>query len=146
VVDACRSILERWAEPADLLVDTKLVRRRYQRGPNQSVRAEVSSPLGVGDVGLACGHRFGFAGVDQRQREMIFEQVVERLPVGAGGPVQAVHHGAVTGQPGHDRWSIPQPKLLETLPGESIWVVISKDYNASKMSATVTIFGDLVDA
>ena len=56
------------------------------------------------------------------------------------------NHSAVTGQPGQDRWSISQPTLLEALPGESIWVVISKDYNASKMSATVTIFGDLADA
>jgi hypothetical protein len=48
------------------------------------VRAEVSQPLGVGDVTLAAGHGLGFAGVDQSQGEMILEQIVERLPVGAG--------------------------------------------------------------
>ena len=66
-------------------------RRRYQRGPNQPVRAKVSQPLGVSDVGLAPGHRLGLAGVDQRQRKMIFKQVVERLPVAAG---RLDHHHA----------------------------------------------------
>jgi hypothetical protein len=56
------------------------------------------------------------------------------------------NHSAATGQPGLDYWSISQPTLLEALPGESIWVVISKDFNASEMRATFTIFGDLVDA
>jgi hypothetical protein len=39
-------------------------RRGYERGPNQPVRAEVSQPLGVGDISLAAGHSLGFPGVD----------------------------------------------------------------------------------
>ena len=62
------------------------------------------------------------------------------------GPVEAVQPQCGDRSAGRGPWSISQPTLLEALRGESIWVVISKDYNASKMSATVTIFGDLADA
>jgi hypothetical protein len=49
------------------------------------VLEQLAQPLGVLDVGLAPGHVLDVLGVDQRELEVILEQVVDGLPVDAGG-------------------------------------------------------------
>src|SRR5665647_3465908 len=64
-------------------------RRWHERATDQAVRAELSQPRRIRDVGLAAGHVAGMAGVDEHQLpRAVLEHVVERLPVVAGG----LHH------------------------------------------------------
>jgi hypothetical protein len=45
----------------------------------------MGQPRRVRDVGFAAGHIAGRLGVDQHHRQLVFEQVVKRLPVVRGG-------------------------------------------------------------
>jgi hypothetical protein len=49
------------------------------------VLEQLAKPLGVLDVGLAAGHVLHVLGVHEPELEVVFEQVVDRLPVDAGG-------------------------------------------------------------
>ena len=46
---------------------------------------QLAEPLRVRDVGLAAGHVLDVARVAERQLEVVFEQLPDRLPVDAGG-------------------------------------------------------------
>jgi hypothetical protein len=65
-------------------------RRRHQRSAQQTVRAEVGQPGGIGDIALAARHVLRVVGVDQHHRQHILKQIEERLPVVAG----CFHHHA----------------------------------------------------
>jgi hypothetical protein len=49
------------------------------------VLEQPAEPLGVLDVGLAARHILDVLGVDEPELEVVLEQVVDRLPVDAGG-------------------------------------------------------------
>jgi hypothetical protein len=56
--------------------------RRDERAADQTVRAELGQPRGVGHVTLAAGQVLHLPGIDQHQLEpSVLEQVIERLPV-----------------------------------------------------------------
>src|SRR5215218_3812392 len=59
--------------------------RRHEAGAHQPVLEQLAEPLGVLDVGLAAGHVLDVLGVDEPELEVVLEQVVDGLPVDAGG-------------------------------------------------------------
>jgi hypothetical protein len=48
------------------------------------MRTQIGQPRGIGDIALASWHVPYRAGVDQHHVELVFEQIVERLPIIAG--------------------------------------------------------------
>ena len=60
-------------------------RRRHQRRRHKTVCPEIGQPGGVGHIGLAARHIAHPRRVDQHHLQRIVEQVVERLPIVAGG-------------------------------------------------------------
>jgi hypothetical protein len=54
----------------------------HERGPQQTVGAQLRQPRGVGDVGRAAGQVLGVAGVGQDHVQAVGQQVEEGLPVG----------------------------------------------------------------
>ncbi len=59
-----------------------------ERAAHQPMGTELGQPRRVGDVGLAAGQILHMPGVDEHHVQVVLEQVVERLPVVAGG----LHH------------------------------------------------------
>ena len=56
-----------------------------EAGPQQPILMQPLQPLGVGHVGLAAGHVFGVAGVDQHHSEpALFQDLENRDPIDAG--------------------------------------------------------------
>jgi hypothetical protein len=63
--------------------------RWHERGPHQTVRAELGQPGRVGDISLAAREVFHVPRIDKQHIESrVLQQVVERLPVVASG----LHH------------------------------------------------------
>jgi hypothetical protein len=57
-------------------------RRGHEAGPDQAMFDQPGDPCRVGDVGLAAGDVAHVPGVEQLQFEGVFEQVVDRFPLG----------------------------------------------------------------
>jgi len=53
------------------------------------VLEQLAKPLGVLDIGLSTGHVLHVLGVDQPKLEVVFEQVVDRLPVAGSAAVRS---------------------------------------------------------
>jgi hypothetical protein len=58
--------------------------RGDETGGEQAVGHELAQPHRIVLVGLAAGHMLNMVSVDHQQRELVFEQGIDGLPVLAG--------------------------------------------------------------
>ena len=67
------------------LAQLALAARRNEAAAKEAVLEEVSDPLGIALVSLAARDSLDVVGVDDEERGLAFEDVVDRFPVGASG-------------------------------------------------------------
>src|SRR5215208_927346 len=70
--------------------------RRHEAGTYQPVLKELADPLGVFDVGLPAGDILEVVSIQKPALEVLFKQIVDRLPVNTGG-LHAHHFDAKSG-------------------------------------------------
>ena len=104
---------DRSARPSQI---TKLPDRLgwHERGPHQTVRAELGQPGRVGDIGLAAREVFHVPRIDQQHIEpRVLQQVVERLPVVAVASITAhVIRSAIRWSRSARIWLVIEPQVV----------------------------------
>ncbi len=101
-IDLGRSLLDQAGAVAGQFAQFPLRPVGDEAAAQQPVAQQVGQPLGVLDVGLAPRHRLDVPRVDQQQRELLLQQVPDRLPVDPGALHRHVRAARLL-QPGRQR-------------------------------------------